>query len=165
MRTLLHSTLIAAFVAGCSSPDSTSGGLVDSGNSDTGFADSAQTDSAADTAADTTKTDTPWDGTGAGCGDKTCTVDQICTRTYTTGGACEMCGDGGVCPAGRHCSGSAFGGCCVPDVITYGYDCKPAPTGCASAPSCGTCGSACGTGGCPCEGASGTTVTCHCMAP
>lgn len=95
------------------------------------------------------------------CGTMTCGAGQICTRTYTTGGACLSCGeDGGGCPTGMHCGGS----CCVADTPSYGYACKTAPSGCSG--TCATCGTSevCG-GGCPCESVSGSTVTCHCLAP
>ncbi|HRG95688.1 MAG TPA: hypothetical protein PLR99_05510 [Polyangiaceae bacterium] len=114
------------------------GGLVDGSRPDDGGADAGQE-----------------------CGGKTCAPGDVCTRTYTTGGACLACPDGGGCPTGRTCSG----GCCVPTTVTYTYACAPTPAGCAAGLSCGACGTTLCNAGCPCESAAGSTATCHCLAP
>ncbi len=112
-----------------------------------------------DTAVDTGAIDSAIDSGGIACGSLTCADGEVCTRTYTSGGACMACNGG--CPAGYHCSGA----CCTVDTPTYLYACKPMPPTCASAPSCAICGAAVCASYCPCEAVSGDTVTCHCLAP
>jgi len=163
-RSSLIATALASVLCGCGAtttdgPAPTDSAVADSGGSDTKVVDSA----AADTAlVDSAMAETSSDAAGTTCGDKTCVAGEICTRTYTTGGACFSCDSDPTCGAGRHCSG----GCCVADTPSYGYACKSLPSGCASSLACGgTCGPAVCSGGCPCESVSGTTVTCHCLAP
>lgn len=154
---------VAAIVLGCSSSSDTTGGTQDSSPSESGGGD-ARADSTPSETSSETSADTGGDSTTTGCGGKTCEAGQICRRTYTTGGVCKPCGDGGTCDPGEHCSGS----CCVPDVPSYSYGCFPRPSSCADTLACGgACGDAlCGVpGGCPCESASGDMVTCHCLAP
>jgi hypothetical protein len=157
----------ASFVA-CSSSSSAGD------TPDTGAADSSASDAPVDTGAvDSTASDAPKLDVGSdvaadagfACGPKLrCADGEICTQTYTTGGACLPCdADGGGCPSGSHCGGS----CCTVDVITYNYACAAKPSSCTGALACGgACASSlCTSGGCPCEGASGSTMTCHCLAP
>jgi len=154
----------------------------DTTTSDTSTSDTTTSDTSTDdtSTSDTTTGDAPTDtivvdvGGGDGdfpCGDGTptltCHAGEVCTRTYTTGGACLACVGGTGCPTGRHCSG----GCCVPDTISYAYACKPVPSSCGSTVTCsGTCGSTLCPGGfgggCGCEsvGTDGV-VTCHICAP
>lgn len=154
-------TLDASSDGGVDSPaDSTA----DSGD-DT--AKDAPSDAPSDAHSDGTA-DAPGDAGTFWCGDaaKTtgawCTAGQVCTRTYTTGGACLPCGDdAAACGTGFHCGGA----CCVRDVPAYSYACKTPASACTTAPSCATCGGSICSGGCPCESVSGDTVTCHCLAP
>jgi hypothetical protein len=147
-----------AILLGCGGSEDT-GGSIDGGTdgapTDTSTSDVGGSDTRADIGADV--------GGSTACGDKTCSAGEVCTKTYTTGGACQFCGDdAGACPAGRHCSGA----CCVDDVPTYFFECKPSPTECASGLTCsGACGGKVCSGGCPCESAAGNTMTCHCLAP
>lgn len=175
MRELALLSFGVAFLVACggSTDSGTSGdpdsAVVDGATTDSVVVDSAHVDSSLDDAkadsatTDTAKVDSSLDTAGGACGDKTCTAGQICTRTYTTGGACLPCGgDSAACGAGAHCEGA----CCAPDTHSYSYACKDAPSACGSAPTCsGACGNALCSGGCPCESVATDVVTCHCLAP
>lgn len=141
---------LAGLWVGCSGSDGPA-------ETDTGVVDAAH-DGTADGA---DAADAPADS-GVACGPKTCAAGEICTRTYTSGGACMPCGDGGACPTGKRCSGA----CCVDETPTYEYACAPKPGACTSLTCDGACGAAlCARGGCPCETAAGGVATCHCLAP
>ncbi len=138
-------------------------GPADTGTADTGKSDAvgdSPTDVPADTGPADIGPDAPADGGGFACGDKTCGADQICTRSYVTGGPCMTCSGPSDCPTGKKCSG----GCCIPEVVSYTFACKPKPSGCTTLACGSACESVCGSG-CPCEGVSGSTMTCHCLAP
>ena len=168
MRDLILLSWMAAIVAGCGGETESSGGAPDAG-ADARVADAAHVDASPDASPDAStdgSTDRDAGATDAAsfaCGDRTCAAGDVCVRTYTTGGVCRICGDGGACAAGSHCGGQ----CCVVDVPSYAYACKPVPAACVGGLSCsGTCGSAlCASGACPCETASGNAATCHCLAP
>src|SRR5437868_92613 len=136
MRKMLVFMLFGAIAAGCGSSTDETTTTGDTGATDTGGADSAQIDSASDSSADSASdssadspvdsstdsasdsgadsgkdapADSPGDGGSFACGDKTCTAGQLCTRTYTSGGACMVCtpgDDASTCPVGKHCSGA-----------------------------------------------------------
>jgi hypothetical protein len=101
------------------------------------------------------------DATATGCGGMTCGFNEVCVRTYTTGGACLACADPSSCPPGDVCNGS----CCQPATPSYDYACRPRPLACALGLSCSSCGKTLCQTGCDCDGASMGTMTCHCAAP
>jgi hypothetical protein len=168
MRDLIFLTGVASVLAGCGGETVATGGGPDAGG-DGSVVDAAHFDASGDATTDAAGDGAVERDAGAvdaasfACGNQTCAGGEVCVRTYTTGGVCLLCGDGGACPAGSHCGGQ----CCVNDVPSYAYACKPVPAACAAGLSCtGACGSAiCTSGGCPCEAASGNAATCHCLAP
>ena len=100
-------------------------------------------------------------GGGVACGTMTCTGNQICVHSVSTGGACRMVEDGGCNPGER-----LAGNCCV--AYSESFRCDLAPISCETAISCGCAASLCGepsTGGCPCQSANGSTLECACYLP
>jgi hypothetical protein len=150
MRSPCSVAWIAAIVAGCGSTTGLPDGTADAAP-DSSVADAAHVDAATDagggpvdaSAADGSTTDARADAASFACGNQTCGGGEVCVRTYTTGGVCQLCGDGGTCPSGRHCGGQ----CCVEDVPSYAYACRATPSACAAGL------------------ASGNAATCHCLAP
>jgi hypothetical protein len=154
---------MAGIVAACGGETAPQGGAPDA-EADANVADAAHVDASPDASDGSIAPDTgATDAASFDCGNETCAAGEVCVRTYTTGGVCQLCGDSGTCPSGRHCGGQ----CCVEDVPSYAYACRATPSACGAGLSCsGACGSAlCTSGGCPCEAASGSAATCHCLAP
>jgi hypothetical protein len=93
------------------------------------------------------------------CGTATCTSGDVCVASTTTGGACEMPGDGGTCPNGMTVPPDE---CC--DNSSTSYACQRLPVACGGAATCECAASLC-VDGARCTGVAGTTLACELDAP
>jgi hypothetical protein len=88
-----------------------------------------------------------------------CSKDEVCAATTTSGGACQMANDAGMCPNG----GTAPpGGCCFNSTTVY--KCWQVPSGCATGLTCGCAAELCMF--CGCQGVTEAgALQCQCDAP
>lgn len=98
------------------------------------------------------------DAANVDCDGTVCEVGQACVVTTSSGGACELPDDAGVCPSGQT---GVPGQCC--DNTTVTYACQPLPPECNGQLAC-----PCATSLCPCGdcliSASGR-LECECLYP
>jgi len=90
------------------------------------------------------------------CNGQTCAADQACVVTTSSGGACLMPDDAGVCPDGTHTTG-----CC--DNVSITYACAKLPDACQGALACPCATSLCECGGC--DVADAGVLACECAYP
>lgn len=90
------------------------------------------------------------------CGTTTCTGGEICVVTTSSGGACMLPDDAGVCPDGTHTSG------CCSNVSTT-YACKAVPSACGATLACPCASTLCQCG--DCNVADAGVLQCRCLYP
>lgn len=137
MRSLLVSFIPLVFVLGACG-----GAVQDSGN------DASANDGGAD--------GSKQDSGPVACDGKTCGAGEACVVLTSSGGACELPDDAGVCPDGTHTTS-----CC--DNTTVGYTCAKIPDGCNGALGCPCAESLCQCGGCAVADAG--VLACACEYP
>ncbi|MEI8256335.1 MAG: hypothetical protein WCJ30_11745 [Deltaproteobacteria bacterium] len=96
------------------------------------------------------------------CGTTTCAAGDLCVHTVSGGGPCRLPDDAGTCGPGEILTGN----CCVSH--SESWACRPRPTACNPALSCGCDTTLCnvnGATGCPCTSAAGSQVECGCYYP
>ncbi len=94
------------------------------------------------------------DAAAVTCNGQTCPSGEKCVITTSSGGACELPDDAGVCPNGTHTTG-----CC--DNTTVGYACQPLPSACGGKLSCPCAETLCQCGGCNIDNAGDLTCACE----
>lgn len=118
----------------------------------------SSSDASADSGHEAMGQDGGTDAQSVSCDGSTCKPGQVCVVTTSSGGACQLPDDAGMCPNGKP---GTPGQCC--NNTSVGYACQTLPPSCNGKLACPCAESLCQCGGCQISGPN--TLSCTCAYP